>query len=238
MVITILLAFFLPLAALMVVLSAPVCQAVARATIPYNAANPAEHEHLVEVALAVRDFSLGNNAAPMPVGDDHRVAITPDAIQHLLDVRLVFVLSEIAFALLLVALLVFMIVSVRRSRAGLQANSKRSSLERSQGSSLAFPLIIGGALPLAGAALLGLAIAIDFGAFFDWMHGIFFADGTWTFPADSLLIRSLPNAFWAASAAVWAASMAVLCLISIAVGLILAQRSKQRLAHAEGAQLK
>ena len=214
----------------MVVLSAPVCEAVARATIPYNAADPAEHEHLVEVALAVRDFSLGNNAAPMPVGDDHRVAITPNAIQHLLDVRLVFVLSEIAFALLLVALLVLMIVSVRRSRSG--------SLESRQRNSLARPLIIGGALPLAAAALLGLAIAIDFGAFFVWMHGIFFADGTWTFPADSLLIRSLPYEFWVTSAVVWAASMAVFCLISIAVGLILTHRSKRKLAHAEAAQLK
>ena len=158
----------------------------------------------------------------MPAGQDHRTAITPDAISHLLDVRVVFVLSEFVFVLLLIALLILMIVSVRR----------KGSV------SLARPLILGGALPLAAALLLGIAIAIDFNAFFVWMHGIFFADGTWTFPADSLLIRALPYNFWLASAAVWAASMAVFCAISICVGILLRQRSKKRLAAPEDPLLK
>jgi len=198
----------------MVVLSAPVVQALADANIPQNAANPAEHEYLVEVAMAVRSFSLGNDSAPMPAGEDHRVAITPDAIHHLLDVRVVFVLSELAFLLLFVLLLILIIVRVRRKGSG----------------SLTRPLIIGGALPLAAALLLGLAIAIDFNAFFIWMHGIFFASGSWTFPADSLLIRALPYEFWVSSAVVWAVSMAVFCIASISIGIVLKRRS-QRLGH-------
>ena len=198
----------------MVVLSAPVVHALAEASIPYNAANPAEHEHLVKVAMAVRSFSLGNDSAPMPAGEDHRIAITPDAIHHLLDVRVVFVLSELAFLLLFAVLLILIIVRVRRKGSG----------------SMARALIVGGALPLAAALLLGFATLIDFEAFFIWMHGIFFVSGSWTFPADSLLIRALPYEFWVASAAVWAASMVVFCLASIGIGIMLQRRANKRQA--------
>ncbi|MDR2035704.1 MAG: DUF1461 domain-containing protein [Coriobacteriales bacterium] len=208
-VLTILLAVFLPLAALMVVLSTPVVQALGGASIANSAADPAEREHLVEVALAVRDFSLGNDAAAMPAGEDYRIAITPDAKAHLLDVRRVFICSEFASVSLAIALFIMMLIVVRRSGPG----------------TLSRPLIIGGIIPLAGSALLGIAIAVDFSAFFVWMHGLFFANGSWTFPADSLLIRALPYDFWVGCAEVWALSMALFCMVSIGAGLILKRRS-------------
>lgn len=198
-------ALFIPLAALMVVLSEPVCHALADAAIPPSPQNPAEHEHLVEVAMGVRDYSLGNDDAELPLGTAYQDAITPDALQHLLDVRSVFLACEFASALLLIALVILLIVTRNRRGAG----------------SLSRPLIIAGALPLAAALVLGIAVAVDFSAFFTWMHGIFFAEGTWTFPYDSLLIRSLPYNFWLSCAVVWAVCMVLFCVISIVVGVVL-----------------
>jgi len=204
----------------MVVLSEPVCRALAETSIAEHVSDPNEQTFLVDTALAVRDFSLGNNAAPMPAGEDYRNAITPDAIAHLLDVRVVFLASELAFFVLFLALTILMIVAVRRTKAG----SRVGYLVR--------PLIIGGIIPLVAALLLAIVIAVDFGAFFVWMHGIFFADGTWTFPADSLLIRSLPYKFWIASAFVWAGSMVLLCVISIAVGILLVRLGRRAKSEA------
>ncbi len=205
-VIAIITVIFLPLAALMIVLSPPVCQVLADATVGF-----ADHEYLVTIAMAVRDFSLGNDAAAFPLGSDYRTAMTPDALQHLLDVRTVFIACEIAAAVLCAALVVLCILVVRHSGAR----------------HLARPLIIGGAVPLAAAALLGAAVAIDFYAFFAWMHSLFFAAGTWTFPADSLLIRALPTGFWTGCAVVWAICMALLCIASLVTGILLKRRGRK-----------
>jgi len=216
---TILLAVFLPLAALMVVLAPPVCQALAQRAIAQNVADPLEQEHLVAVAMAVRDFSVGNDDAAMPAGVDYRYAITADAIEHLLDVRVVFVGAEIACLLLLVILLVLVGLTWRRS--------KSAALKR--------PLTIGGLIPLLAALGLGIAVFVDFDAFFTWLHSLFFADGSWTFPADSLLIRALPYNFWLSCAVVWALCMAVFCCICIAVGLVLPKRRGVAAAHSGAA---
>jgi integral membrane protein (TIGR01906 family) len=210
---TILIAVFLPLVALMAVLSEPVCHTLADASIASTQGasdgfTAEEHEQLVAVALAVRDFSLGNDNAALPLGTDYREAITPDAVSHLLDVRTVFIAAEVACVLVLAALIILAVMTVRRFGAG----------------QLARPLIIGGAVPLAAAVLLGMVIALDFSAFFTWMHGLFFASGTWVFPADSLLIRALPLDFWLSCAVVWAGGMALLCLLSIVEGALLARR--------------
>lgn len=205
-------AVLLPLLALMLLFSAPVCHAIADATIAQTPDNPAEHEMLVEVAMGVRDFSLGNDEAALPLGDDYRASITPDAIEHLLDVRTVFLAAEFACAILFIVCVV--LILVQANRRGVKTLSR--------------PLIVGGAVPLIAAVILGIAIAIDFNAFFTWMHGIFFADATWTFPYDSLLIRALPTPFWTMCAVVWAVSMIVLCLISIVVGIVLVRSAKKQ----------
>jgi integral membrane protein (TIGR01906 family) len=49
------------------------------------------------------------------------------------------------------------------------------------------------------------AASADFEALFARFHSLFFASGTWTFPADSMLIRLFPEPFWIASGACWAA---------------------------------
>lgn len=205
-------AIFLPLAALMVVLSEPVCHTLAEAAIPQDSNNPSEHDYLVDIAMGVRDFSLGNDNANLPHGSDYRTAMTPDVLSHLLDVRVVFIACEFVCAVLFVAL-VFLII-VARNRRGVKF--------------LAKPLIIGGVIPLVAALVLGIAITLDFSAFFTWMHGIFFADGSWTFPADSLLIRSLPYSFWLSCAGVWAVCMVLFCIVSIVAGVVLLRKKPRQ----------
>lgn len=201
----------IPLTALMVVLSEPVCYALADASIAQNTTDPTEHEYLVETALAVRDFSLGNDAAVLPTGDDYKTTLTPDALSHLLDVRVVFLVTELAWVVVCITLLVLIVIAAR-------SEGRRY---------LVCPLLIGGVVPLGIAGLLAMAVAIDFSAFFTWMHSLFFTEGTWTFPADSLLIRSLPFNFWVGCAVVWGAIMALLCSASILIGVLCAQRTQR-----------
>jgi uncharacterized membrane protein len=57
---------------------------------------------------------------------------------------------------------------------------------------------------VAVVALALLAAFTDFEWLFTKFHGLFFTSGTWTFPADSMLIRLFPEPFWVASGAAWA----------------------------------
>lgn len=84
--------------------------------------------------------------------------------------------------------------------------------------------ILGGAL-LVVAVLVGLGVwaALDFDGLFAWMHTLFFAQGTWTFPSDSLLISLFPEAFWAAMAGLWVAASLVFALIVGLIGKILSK---------------
>ncbi|MDR1087885.1 MAG: DUF1461 domain-containing protein [Coriobacteriales bacterium] len=207
-VITLLVAVYIPLAAFMVVSSAPVSIALMDDALKQTTTDATEREYLLDVATAVREFSFGDDAAAIPTGEDYRTALSSDEITHLLDVRLVFLTVEYVSIGILFALILLLTITVRRYRTGF----------------LGLPLIAGGGLPLAAALILSIVVAVDFNAFFAWMHSLFFADGTWVFPADSLLIRSLPSGYWLSSAGVWAGSMVLLCAISIATGLFFKRR--------------
>ncbi|MDR3137060.1 MAG: DUF1461 domain-containing protein [Coriobacteriales bacterium] len=204
---TVLCALFCPLAALMITLSPPVTHWLAEAYVD-SSGSSFSHEQLVELADAVRDFSLGNDQAFLPTGTDYRSAITAEALTHLLDVRVVFLSCEAAAVLVMLALVICGIQLVRRRGLG--------ALRR--------PLIEGGAIPLCLAALLALAVWLDFTTFFRLLHGLFFAAGSWVFPADSLLIRALPEPFWLGCALVWTAATITLCLVCVAGGFFIGRR--------------
>jgi integral membrane protein (TIGR01906 family) len=93
-----------------------------------------------------------------------------------------------------------------------------------------------GALAIGLTVILALAASfLDFGALFAAFHGLFFAAGTWTFPADSLLIRLFPERFWMASGAAWAALCVTGALVLAAVARFVrgaeARLSASRTAH-------
>ena len=60
---------------------------------------------------------------------------------------------------------------------------------------------------------------VDFNGFFAAFHSLFFANGTWTFSADSLLICMYPPDFWIGMGAVWLAATLVASAVAIAVGM-------------------
>ncbi|MDR2672961.1 MAG: DUF1461 domain-containing protein [Coriobacteriales bacterium] len=193
----------------MLTLTPPVTHYLAEAFVN-TTGSTLEHDYLVGIADAVRDFSLGNDQAAVPVGRDYRNALTPDAVAHLLDVRTVFIGLELAA--LIASLLVIGTLTISIRRYGLR--------------SIALPLLIAGLAPLTVALLLGLAVLIDFAGFFAFLHSLFFVADSWVFPADSLLIRALPEAFWLGCAIVWLVFLVILCALCILVGLLIRRRSQ------------
>ena len=73
---------------------------------------------------------------------------------------------------------------------------------------------------MALSVVLVLVGLLAFDALFAWIHSIFFAEGSWQFSYDALLIRALPEAFWMGCAATWAVSLVILCAISTTTGLL------------------
>lgn len=67
-------------------------------------------------------------------------------------------------------------------------------------------------------AALGVFAAIDFTRFFTMFHEVFFSQGNWTFPYDSLLICALPVDFWIGMGVIWLAISALVSILSIAIG--------------------
>ena len=84
-------------------------------------------------------------------------------------------------------------------------------------------LIAGSALVIGILVALGIWAAVDFDGIFTWMHTLFFAQGSWVFNSDSLLITLFPEAFWAAMAGLWIISSVIFALIAGIVGKILSR---------------
>lgn len=88
-------------------------------------------------------------------------------------------------------------------------------------------LLAGGCITLGAFVLLGAWGLFGFDALFAWMHSLFFADGTWTFPADSLLIEMYPEGFWMTIGLWWLGSSCVVAAASIIIGLVILKRKAQ-----------
>jgi hypothetical protein len=149
----------------------------------------------VRALVADREFD------PLPATWAGAPAFDAAAVSHLMDVRRVIGAARLAtgVAALLLALYAAFCLS-RRRFARLAAGMR------------------------AGAALTGvlfvlalIAAVSDFTWLFTAFHGLFFAAGTWTFPADSLLIRLFPERFWMASGGAWAALAGVGAAALVAV---------------------
>jgi hypothetical protein len=105
-----------------------------------------------------------------------------DEAAHMRDVRVVF------WGFMVLAIASAALILWRVSRHGREARTWRSI---SRG---------GGALVVA-LVVAGVFALVAFDAAFELFHRIFFPGGNWAFPADSLLIRLYPYAFWQMSAA-------------------------------------
>ena len=116
------------------------------------------------------------------VGPGTFVAFGADEQGHMRDVRLVLW----AFLATAAASLAVLAVAVWR-------NGRDPATWRAIGR---------GGILLAGAVVVvGIFAAVAFGVAFELFHRVLFPGGNWAFPADSLLIRLYPYAFWQMSAA-------------------------------------
>ncbi|MEG0072364.1 MAG: DUF1461 domain-containing protein [Raoultibacter sp.] len=141
------------------------------------------------------------------------VGLPADAITHLDDVRGVINNGKMAIVVAVVgALFTSVIVYLTRGR-------RRIGL-----------LLMGSAIAVLAAFIgAGLWALIDFNGFFAFFHSLFFAEGTWTFSADSLLIKMYPPDFWIGMGARWLATSVFSCAVIGLVGFLLKGRKGRHL---------
>ena len=89
-------------------------------------------------------------------------------------------------------------------------------------------LIASGCIALASFALCGIWALIGFDGLFSALHGLFFADGTWTFPPESLLIQMYPQGFWMGMGLWWLGSSCIVAVASIIIGAIIVRRAAKQ----------
>lgn len=85
-------------------------------------------------------------------------------------------------------------------------------------------LMAAGIIVFVAFAGLGVWALVDFNGLFAAFHSLFFSQGSWVFPFDSLLICSLPTEFWMGMGAVWLAVSVLLSILSFITGFKLRKR--------------
>lgn len=152
----------------------------------------------LDAAESVRRFVLDREAPPLPSTLEGREAFDDRAVAHLIDVREVILPARtLALALALLG----------AAWAGLRIRTPEGR-RRLKAAVASATVVLG-----AGAMVALVVGAVDFDAFFTWFHGLFFADGTWLFPPDALLIQLFPLPFWVTMGALWAGLTIVIALL-------------------------
>jgi len=141
-------------------------------------------------------------------GASEMYCFSPETISHLDDC---YNLARIAYPLIIVAAIVGIALLVLVGVTG-----RKRAVGR--------VLLAAGIAVLVVFAGLGVWAAIDFAGFFTLFHNLFFSQGNWTFPFDSLLICALPTPFWAGMGVVWLVVTLLVCVVSILVGRRLVRR--------------
>ena len=131
--------------------------------------------------------------------------LDPEAIRHLDDV---FGVVKVAEPIALGAFIVAALTAV-----GVGCASGRRTFGT--------VLLGAGVAVIAVFAVLGVWAAIDFEGLFAVFHSLFFAQGSWVFNADSLLITMYPEPFWIGMGAIWLGVTLVVSAISAVAGFAL-----------------
>lgn len=134
---------------------------------------------------------------------------TINEISHMRDVRFLFNLFRTIFVLFTVLLLMGVIYFVLEKRKlkqeRLRKKENQKALKHLKTKELKLnkqvlyfvnSLKIGSIFSLVFLVLLVLLVLINFTASFDVFHRIFFPQGNWIFPYDSLLITLFPSSFF------------------------------------------
>ena len=235
------------LAATFILCGVAVCAGVPQVTETLSRAtsntelSPFNQDQLVRAALATRDYTVvepdeaklmeviaeindeantpyaGASAEELAAADD-AYTLAPEELSHLQDVNAV----------------IARLMPVVLSCALLAAFCLMGSLQMWGPRSMGRPLAWAGGAVVALFAVLGVWALVGFDSLFAAFHGLFFADGTWTFPVDSLLICLYPEAFWVGMAGVWLAVTLLVSILSLVCGIALIRR--ERRSRADRAQ--
>ncbi len=137
-------------------------------------------------AEQVRAFVVGN-VDDLPRRVERREAFDERAESHLRDVRGALSLARWILGASALALAACAGLALRRGGRGVLAGG----------------MLWGAGSAAAVVGIAALAALVDFAAFFEDFHSVFFAEGSWLFDPDSLLIQLFPERFWAISAISW-----------------------------------
>jgi integral membrane protein (TIGR01906 family) len=158
------------------------------------------------------------------VGPEGEQLFLDSEVGHMADVKAVIMGAWIAGAVMLVLSVLAVIYLARKYPGGIRRG-----------------LFAGSAATLILIIVLGVLGALNWQGFFTAFHGVFFADGTWTFFVDDTLIRLFPAQFW------MDAGIVIAVLVLMVSSLVLAfawptksrrERSSEKLAAARARYLQ
>lgn len=158
------------------------------------------------------DGSPGNSSSIIAFGEE--TTLPEDALSHLDDVWRVL---QPVYALYILA------VAIAAASAWQVSRTWNSPLVRS---ALGRALLAAGTIVLTAFLAFGVWAILDFSGLFALLHSLFFAEGTWTFSYESLLICMYPLPFWMGMGVIWLAITVAGCAGCIAYGKRLATRTR------------
>jgi len=159
---------------------------------------------LREVAEGVRYFITHRDAPPLPAVVDGAAGFDESSVIHLEDVR------DVVIGARWLTLIATLVLGVAAAEA----------LSRGELVGVSGGLRTAGWATLGVVLLAALAGMLDFETLFAAFHGVFFRAGTWTFPADALIIRVFPLPFWSSAALAWAVLSLLLSAMLIVAGFV------------------
>lgn len=158
------------------------------------------------------DGSPGNSSSIIAFGE--KTTLPEDALSHLDDVWRVL---QPVYALYILAVAIAAASAWRASRAWASPLVRRAAGRA---------LFAAGAIVLAAFLAFGVWAILDFNGLFALLHSLFFAEGTWTFSYESLLICMYPLPFWMGMGVIWLAVTVAGCAGCIAYGKRLATHAR------------
>ena len=143
---------------------------------------------------------------------DERYTLDERALSHLDDCFRVVNIARAIICVIAAAGIILAIVLLTKREEG------RRSLSRA----------LRCAAVILAVAVIGIAVYafIDFDAFFRVFHSFFFADGTWTFSYDSLLITMYPEEFWVGMGVIWFIGSLIAGILVFALGSAIKPRKE------------
>lgn len=175
----------------------------------FNAVMDVVHDINVEAGTPVVGLSINELAQA-----DERYTLDARALSHLDDCFRVVNIARAVICLFAAAGIIMAIILI----------TKREDGRRSLGRALQLAAIV------LGLAVIGCAVwaFVDFNGFFTAFHGLFFADGTWTFSYNSLLITMYPESFWTGMGVIWFIGSLVAGILVFALGSAIKPRKEAK----------